>query len=287
MHAFLESEYAPLPPDKALFHVIPVPYEASVSYGSGTANGPDAILAASFQLEAFNGRNCPGEAGIFTAPPVDCGGPPESVLARISSAVSQTARASKIPVILGGEHTVTLGAVQAFIKHSMPFGVVQFDAHADLRQSYEDSPFSHACVMRRICERTIPIFQIGVRALSLPEHELRKSQHIPFLDARDIAVNSIPDIILPLDFPELIYISFDIDAFDPSLMPATGTPEPGGLLWHQALNLIENISTGKRIIGFDVVELAPIPQLHSCDYTAARLVYELMGFCLQSPHNCH
>ena len=277
MKNFIESEYQPALPEQAGYHVIPVPYEASVSYGAGTANGPEAILEASQQLEAFNGSSCPGEAGIYTSLPVNCEGTPQAVTERIKDTVAHALSHGAIPVILGGEHTVTLGAIEAMRQRYDSFGVVQFDAHADLRYTYEESQYSHACVMRRILERDIPIFQIGARALSLPEHELRELHHIPHLDARDIARNGIPTPLLPADFPEAIYITFDLDAFDSALMPATGTPEPGGLNWHQALDLLELSCEGRTIIGFDVVELAPIQVLYGCTYPAARLVYEIMA----------
>jgi len=277
MNNFLESEYLPAEPEQARFHIIPVPYEASVSYGTGTEHGPEAIIDASQQLEAFNGRSCPGEAGIFTAQPLNCDGSPQAVTTRITDAVALSLDHGAVPVILGGEHTVTLGAIEAIRQRYDSFGIVQFDAHADLRHSYEDSQYSHACVMRRVLERDIPVFQIGVRALSLPEHELRELHHIPHLDAREIARNGVTTPLLPDGFPKNIYITFDIDAFDSSLMPATGTPEPGGLFWYQALELLELSCMGRTIVGFDVVELAPIQFLHGCNYTAARLVYEIMA----------
>jgi agmatinase len=278
MRGFLESEYPPSQPETADFHVIPVPYEASVSYGTGTANGPEAILEASQQLEAFIGTSCPGDAGIYTTPPVNCDGTPQEVIERIRGTVQFSLENGSIPIVLGGEHTVTLGAIEAMHKYYDSFGVIQFDAHADLRYTYQDSQFSHACVMRRILERDIPVFQVGVRALSLPEHELRELNHIPHLDAREFTQTGIPGVLLPEDFPETLYITFDVDAFDPSIMPATGTPEPGGLHWYQALELLENVSKGKKIAGFDVVELSPVTGLHACDYTTAKLVYEMMAF---------
>ncbi|MCF7668844.1 MAG: agmatinase [Verrucomicrobia bacterium] len=276
---FLLTELKDLPANKCLFHVIPAPYEASVSYGQGTAHGPAAILHASQQLEMFNGKNEPHTAGIKTHPQIDCSGAPEIVLDRINHAVQKNLGGKKLPVLLGGEHTVTLGAIQALKAKSPDFGIVQFDAHADLRDSYEDSPYSHACVMKRILELHIPVCQIGVRALSSEDMETRKSNKDTIIhwDADHLARHGIPRQLLPSHFPENIYITFDIDALDPSIMPATGTPEPGGLSWWQAMELLETSTHGRKLLGFDVVELAPIPGIHAPDFTAARLVLNMMG----------
>ena len=272
------------PPEKALFHVIPVPFEISVSYGTGTAEGPRAILEASEQLELFTGRSVPAQQGIFTAAPVDCSGSCESTLNNIEEQVAATVALNKIPVVLGGEHTVTCGVIPALRKHYEDFGVIQFDAHADLRDSYEGSPYSHACVMRRIHELGIPIYQLGTRSYSIEEFDYRKEHSIPFRDAEDIWKNG-PELLLPHDFPEKVFITFDIDGLDSSVMPATGTPVPGGLNWYQAMWLIEAIMKSRVCIGFDVVELAPIPALHGPSFAAAQLTYAIMGYLTESSLN--
>ena len=275
---FHGQDVAPAAPQEALFHVIPAPMEQSVSYGTGAAQGPAAILAASAQLELFDshGGDIPAAAGIYTAPPVDCQGGSQQVLARIEEAVAKTLRLGKIPVLLGGEHTVTLGAIGALHQQGQRFGVIQFDAHADLRDSYEGSPYSHACVMRRIHELGIPIYQLGTRSYSLEEWQYRQQQRIAYRDAEDIWRQG-DDLHLPDDFPEQVYITFDIDGLDGAILPATGTPVPGGLTWYQALSLLEQIFTTRRCLGFDLVELAPIPGLHQADFAAAQLVYQMMG----------
>lgn len=276
---FLASEYPAVSAEDALFHVIPAPLEQTVSYGCGTAGGPQAILDASYQLEAFDGTSCPGEAGIFTLPPVDCAATVEQVLQRIEAVVASVLQQGKIPVLVGGEHSLTLAPVRAMKATGREFGVVQFDAHADLRDSYEGTAFSHACVMRRVAELDVQIFQIGVRNLCREEVGFRRKHGIPALDAIEIARHGVPSRLLPEDFPQDIYVTFDVDGLDASLMPATGTPEPGGLFWWQAIEIIERIhSEGRRIIGLDVVELAPIEGMHGPNYTAAKLTYALMGF---------
>ena len=277
--AFLASEYAPVAPHEAAFHIIPAPLEQSVSYGGGTARGPQAILEASQQLEAWDGHSAPGEAGLYTAPAIPCSGPVETVLERIEAAVREALACRACPVLLGGEHTVTLGALRALAATGEPFGIVQFDAHADLRPSYEGSIYSHACVMHRaVADLGLPLAQFAVRDMSREEVAVRQRYGVICHDAEALARQGLPDSPLPHDFPRRIYISFDVDGFDASLMPATGTPSPGGLFWHEALRILEACLRGRTVGGLDVVELAPIPGLHHADFTAAKLVHALMGF---------
>lgn len=279
--SFLELDISPAPYAEARIHVIPVEMEKSVSYGRGAAAGPRAILEASLQLEAFDGKTVPGRVGIFTHKPLACKAEKvEDDLAAIASEVGRVLDKNGLPAVLGGEHTVTLGALKAFAESGRKIGVIQFDAHADLRESYEDNLFSHACVMRRIHEMGIPFVQIGVRSLSEEEYLFRRAHKIRYLDAEDINVGNIPAEVLPWDFPEQIYISFDVDCFDASVMPATGTPEPGGLSWYQIIHLLRKVAVGRTICGFDVVELAPIANLHGPDFTAAKLAYTLMGLAV-------
>lgn len=279
---FIGLDRRPPRPEDALFHIIPVPCEKTVSYGAGAINGPKAILEASLQLELFDGVGIPADSGIYTHPPVDCSGPMHTVLQNISEAVANVVRLEKIPVLLGGEHSITPGAVQELKNRFDDFGVIQFDAHADLRDSYLDDPFSHACAMRRILDLDIPIYQIGNRSMSIPEHHLRQELQIGHLDASDIAQNGIPEKILPQDFPRNIFITFDVDAFDPSVIPSTGTPEPGGLLWYDVMKLLTIILQERTVVGMDFVELAPIPGLHAPDFTIARLIYNLFGMIARS-----
>jgi agmatinase len=275
---FLGGEAAAATAETAAFHIIPTPFEKSVSYGKGAAQGPRGILEASIHLETFDGVDVPIEAGIHTQGPVNCrAASATTVLERIASRVADVLAKGKTPVLLGGEHTVTVGAVRAVRALGLPFGVVQFDAHADLREIYQGSPLSHGCVMRRIFDLGIPFFQIGVRSLSKPEDEFRKARQIPHLDAEDLARGGLPTSLLPPDFPRDIYITFDVDALDPGVLPATGTPEPGGLSWYEALQLLEMAIAGRRVLGADVVELAPVPGLQASDFTAAKLTYSIIG----------
>ena len=280
--SFLASELGETNPSDALFHVIPVPYEKTVSYGKGTGSGPEAILKASQQLELYDGYGIPAERGIHTWPAVDCEGPPDAVLSQLGRLVGDLHGQGKIPVVLGGEHTVTAGAVCGFESLSGQMGVVQFDAHADLREKYEGTIHSHACAMRRVLDKGFSLFQIGVRSLSFDEEVFRRDLRIGRLDAVDIFRKGIPDPILPEDFPQKIYLTMDVDVFDPSLMPSTGTPEPGGLFWHQMMRILEQVIAHRNVVGFDVVELAPISGFHASDFTAARLIYNLMGLIVRN-----
>lgn len=338
--------------ENSLFHVIPAPMELSVSYGSGTAGGPQAIIEASDQLEVWDNFQASRDiesyleqydsvlrSGIYTAPPVDCKGEPETVLGRIeevvaralsfnqvaseNQAASENTALNAIPVLLGGEHTVTLGALRAFKKYFIksstnydskdsttnldsasyssnqssalgniraPFGIIQIDAHADLRDSYQGSGLSHACVMRRaVDDLNIPLFQIGVRAISYEEVVFRREKNIPFIDAKQIYLHGVKalcdsDKLLPVDFPKKIYITLDVDGLDPSVIRATGTPVPGGLGWYDTLTLLEKIISKRDVVGFDLVELAPVEGDHASDFAAAQLIYSVMGMVKKQWH---
>ena len=275
---FLDGEIADERPERAAVHVVPAPLECSVSYGGGAALGPAAIIEASEQLELWADGAVPAEGGIHTAEPVDCSGGVEACLDGIEAAVAHALDCGALPLVLGGEHTVTLGALRALKRVKGEFGVVQFDAHADLRDSYEGSRLSHACVMRRAMDDLgLPVFQIGVRALCAEEARFRDERGVGRLDARELYLRGIPDTLLPPDFPERVYVTFDVDGLDPSVIRATGTPVPGGVGWHDALTLLGKALAGRVLVGADVVELAPAPGDHASDFAAAQLVYLLMG----------
>jgi len=276
--AFLASEYTPTAPENALFHIIPAPLEHTVSYGTGAARGPAAILEASQQLEAWDGYSCPGALGIHTHPTVDCSGSVEAALQHIAQSTHEALAHNALPVLLGGEHSATLGALRALKEHYGHFGIVHIDAHADLRPHYQGSIYSHASVMRRaVADLGLRLAQFGVRDLCLEEVQARHEFNVYFLDAPALAHTGLPAALLPENFPEVIYISFDVDGLDPACIPATGTPVPGGLGWYDALEIVKRCVSNRQVIGFDVVELAPLPGLHAYDYAAARLVYHIMG----------
>lgn len=279
--------------NKALFHILPAPLEVSVSYGGGTSSGPAAILESSDQLEIWDGHSIPGDSGIYTHKPVEYDGDINDFLEKLETGIQSVLNKGKIPVILGGEHTVTVSALHALKKTGKDIGIIQFDAHADLRDSYENNRLSHACVLKRAYDLGFQIFQIGTRSLSPEEVKLREnSRRINYIDAEEAVKNNITEITLPENFPETVFITFDIDCLDPSIIPATGTPEPGGLLWYQAISIIESIAGQKEIIGFDLTELAPqhlknrenesVSISRESEFAAARLVYNIMGIIQRS-----
>jgi agmatinase len=276
---FLASEIEQCPLEQAAFAVLPVPYEKTVSYGSGTAKGPEAILAASEQLETWDGYSNPSSLGIHTCAAVDCSGKAEDVIEAIAKSAKQILDAGSMPVVLGGEHTVTYGVIKGYLDAGVEdFGVVQIDAHADLRDAYEDDPLSHASVMKRICDEGIPLYQLGIRAYCEEEKIIRENNpHIYYQDADELVPNAIQSIQLPSEFPEKVFFTVDIDGLDPSVFPSTGTPVPGGLGWYQTLNLFESVAQQRQIIGFDIMEFSPLQGFHAYDFAAALLSYKLMG----------
>jgi len=275
---FLESEIPALAPEAARFHVLPVPYEKTVSYGAGTAKGPAAIISASSQLERWDGASDPAAEGIYTWPAIDCSAPAPQVIEAIAGAVARILALGKMPVVLGGEHTVTGGVIRGYLDAgARDFGVVQIDAHADLRDAYEGDPLSHASVMRRVVEAGVPLVQLGNRAYCEEERDARARYKVHAIDADRLVPQGIRDITLPADFPPQVFFTLDVDGIDPSVLPATGTPVPGGLGWYQTLGLFESVARQRRIIGFDILEFAPIAGFHAYDFAAALLVYKLMG----------
>jgi len=280
MSIFLDSELtAEERTNNAKFRVIPVPLERTVSYGSGTKNGPSAIIEASNELERITVGKEPCAAGIFTEPAVDCTGELPEVMERIASRAQAAVEGDKIPVTLGGEHSLSYGAVMGVARAlNKPIGIVQIDAHADLRVAYQGNKHSHASVMHLLSQEGIRLAQFGVRALCQQEQDSRRTSNVFYKDAEELVVGNIHEIDLPDDFPEDIYVSFDVDGLDPSQMPATGTPVPGGLGYYQALRLVEHALKGRRCVGLDVVELAPDGNA-AWDFTAAQIVYRLMAAC--------
>ncbi|WP_444908546.1 agmatinase [Microbulbifer sp. TRSA005] len=275
---FLGSEIEQPKPEDAFFHIIPIPYEETVSYGGGTGKGPASILEASWQLETFDNFSSPCELGIYTRPPVEMGGAAEQVMDNIAAATKEVLALGKMPVGIGGEHSVTWGIIKGLLDAGeTDFGVVQIDAHADLRDRYEGHKHSHASVMRLVVEAGVPLFQLGIRAYCEEEMQARKDYNVGYLDAHQLVPNNVQEFQLPENFPKKVFFTLDVDGMDPSVFPSTGTPVPGGLGWYQTLNLFESVARQRKIIGFDVLEFAPIDGFHAYDFAAAQLMYKLMG----------
>jgi agmatinase len=284
--AFLDPDRADSAhPASAKAVVIPFGLEATVSYGSGTANGPAAILAASRQLELFDEelwRQPVDDYGIATLKPLAIASPVERALHQLSGCVEAVLEADRFPLVIGGEHSLTAGAINPFAASYRDLVVLQFDAHADLRDGYQGHRYSHAAAMRRVLDHEyVSLVSVGIRAISQPEADFidlnRKRVHIHW--GFEQACWDIERIVAPLK-GRPIYVSFDIDGLDGAQMPATGTPTPGGLSYLHALAILKRAAEVGKIVGADVVELAPIEGLHVFDYTAAHLCYKIMSYAL-------
>ncbi|MGC6472988.1 MAG: agmatinase family protein [Parvibaculales bacterium] len=268
-------------PDTARFQVIPCGLEKTVSYGTGTAQGPAAMIAASHQLERlFEGME-PASEGIYTHSPVDCSAPIEQVMKDLRRLTADIAARNQIPVTLGGEHSLSFGAVMGVVDAlQKPVGLVHVDAHADFRDAYQGHKHSHASVMNLLAKEGLPMASFGVRALSREEEDARRAHGVITHDAAALVRNNIACVELPADFPENVYVTFDLDGLDPSVLPATGTPVPGGLGYYQALDLVRTSLAGRHCVGIDVVELAPASGQTYSDFTAAQICYALMGYAV-------
>jgi agmatinase len=255
--------------------VLPVPYDATTDWRPGQRDGPAAIIEASQHLEYYDmelGREiC--QVGIHTLPPLEpLMGDPRAMVRRVARAVAPLARSGKLVALLGGEHTVTLGAVQACKARFPDLSVLYLDAHADLREEYLGTRYSHATVLRRVVE-VCPAVAVGVRSLSTEEAH--------FVDGGGAKVwydGSWDDAQVVADLSPRVYVTVDLDVLDPSIMAAVGTPEPGGLSWERTLGLLRAVARERQIVGFDVVELCPREGPGACSYLAAKLVYKLMGY---------
>lgn len=285
-----EEGFLGLPAEEAVDYatanavIIPFGLEGSVSYGGGTAMGPAAMIEASHQVELFDEdlwcepfRNF----GVVTMreQPVD-GSDIKKAVDDLAALTGNALSDGKFPLVFGGEHSITPGAIRPFLKKYDDLIILHFDAHADLRDGFEGEHYSHAAAIRRVLDHpTVPIVSIGIRNISAEE--------IPFLDANRHRITihwgkdrenwRVEDIVAPLkDRP--IYLTFDLDGFDGSLMPATGTPEPGGVFWNDAINIIKAASKTGKIVGADINELAPIEGFHAPNFLAAKLAYKILSF---------
>jgi len=271
---------------RALFVVVPFPIDLTTTYMSGTRNGPRALIEASGHMELFDEENKiePYRAGIFvsTEIPVLTTGP-LAMLKELEKRIKAVTRAGKFPVLVGGEHSGTCGAVSALKKKYGDLTVLQFDAHADLRDSYLGTPWNHACVGRRIVDSGAKLVQVGVRSISEEEDRfLRRAENVKTYYASEVR-ESLADVTRGVvsSLSGNVYISIDLDVFDPGIMPAVGTPEPGGLDWFEVIDILRDVMRADcNIVGIDIMELSPIPGIVAPDFLAAKLCYRLMGWIL-------
>ncbi|WP_119061664.1 agmatinase [Dichotomicrobium thermohalophilum] len=271
-------------PERAGAVIIPFGMEKTVSYGTGTARGAEAIIAASPELEFFDDELwCEPyrQFGIATLAPQSVAASAADALDQLAALTGAALDAGHFPLVLGGEHTLTAGAIRPFAARYPDLAVLHLDAHTDLRDSYEDNPLSHACAMRRVLDQGVEIVSAGIRAISAEEVPLLEAtpQRVRVFWGRERASWSLEEIVAPLRGRPL-YVSLDIDVLDAGIMPATGTPEPGGLSFDEVCAVLRAASGASRIVGADLVELAPIPGFHAYDFTAAKLAYKLLAYAL-------
>lgn len=279
----LDEEYTRF--ETARVVVVPVPFDATTCYRPGTREGPQAIIDASRNLELYDPelRRSPYTVGIHTLRGVEViMGNAERMAARVERVTTQLLDSGKFIVTLGGDHSISIGVIRAFAARYPGMSVLQIDAHTDLRDEYEGNSLSSATIMRRVLDVAPHTAQVGIRSISAEEMELVAERKLPLWLASDIAAQRfagtrdwITQVVESLS--DDVYITFDIDAFDPSLVPGTGTPEPGGLGWYEVMELLAAVTQRRRVIGFDVVELNPLVEGHVSPVVAAKTVYKLIG----------
>jgi len=260
--------------------VLPFPYEGGVSYGRGTANAPQAVLEASQQVEFYDVELDaePFRVGIATLASPSVPDDPGRMTDLLAQLTDDLLIRNKFPIVVGGDHSITSGCVRALSKHYPALGVIQLDAHADLRDSYDGSPLSHASVMARIREMTPHSLQLGIRSMDVEEAQRVKAEKLPFCTMRQWRRGQFDLQAALAALPEKVFITLDVDVFDWSVIAGTGTPEPGGLYWDEALELLETIFASKTVVGCDVVELACRPHDLNSPYAVAKLIYKMIGF---------
>lgn len=273
----LESKTSSLPLCK--FAVVPVPFEKTVCYGHGTAKGPAAVIEASTQIELWDEetKTETWELGINTQPAVNCKGSTNTVFKNIDKTVRNLMQYKAIPFYIGGEHTVTQALAQPYIEKYKNLSILHFDAHADLRPTFEGTPKSHACALYP-ASRQVKVVQVGIRSVASEEKQFCNAGNVTTYlmhEHRDIK-KLIPQVLKKLT--DTVYITIDVDGFDPSVIPATGTPQPGGFMWYEALDLFREVIKHKKIVAIDVVEACKRSADTITEFNVSKLIYRLMGY---------
>ena len=275
---FLQGEIPEVDYDRAKVVILPIPFEKTTSFGKGTARGPDAVLKVSPYLETYDEelKTEPFKAGIFTLPGLTFSGNREHDFDLITQKALKCIEDGKFVISIGGEHSISFPLFRAFQQKFSALSIIQFDAHADLRDQYQGTPFSHACVMRRIFALNQNIVQMGIRALSVEEAQLIENSSIKTVFAHQMYQRWPEDILTSLS--QNVYLTFDVDFFDPAVLPATGTPEPGGFFWPETMQFLKKLFKTKNVVGMDVVELSPIAETTHSEFTVARLIYKMIAY---------
>jgi agmatinase len=272
---YLPQEYSN--PDNAAIVIVPVPYDGTSTWIKGADKGPEAIIEASANMELYDIETDSEvyRKGIFTDNPLQGLSFPEDVVETLAERVTYHVEDGKFVVVIGGEHSISIGPVKAHAKNHNDLTVLQLDAHSDLRDEYNGSRYSHACVMARIAE-LCTFLQVGIRSMDASEKD-RMDKNRVFL-AKNIHTDKdwVEKVVSKLS--KTTYITIDLDVFDPSIMPSTGTPEPGGLFWYDVLSLLKAVSENSNIVGFDVVELCPDDRNKAPDFLTAKLIYKLLSY---------
>ena len=284
--------YLDLDPQYARFEtaaavILPVAYEGGISYGRGTAQAPAAVIEASAYLELYDEqlRQEPYRMGIFTAAPPALPQEPAAMQQAVYRLCRSLAQQNKFTVVLGGDHSITAASAQCLLEKYGKLSVLQLDAHCDLRDSYEGSPQSHACVMSRIREITEHTLQVGIRSMSVEEADRIEREKLPVCTMADYRSGRF-DVDAALSaLPDPVYLTFDTDVFDWSVVRSTGTPEPGGMSWDEAVDLLHKVFTCKDVVGLDVVELSADPHDRNSPFAVAKLIYKMLGFKLAAAVN--
>jgi agmatinase len=257
--------------------IIPVPYDRTSTWIKGADKGPAAIIEASANMELYDIETDSEvyRKGIFTDKPLVCEDPPEEMIDAVSAKVAHYIEKGKFTVVIGGEHSVSIGPITAHAEHYKELTALQLDAHADLRPEYNGSKYNHACVMARVKE-LVPIVQVAIRSMDSSEKEFTKSENVFF--AKDIHKDRQWFTKAISKLTRKVYITIDLDVLDPSIMPSTGTPEPGGLFWYDCLAFLKEVFDKKNVVGFDVVELCPNDVNKAPNFLAAKLIYKLLSY---------
>ncbi len=269
--------------------ILPVPFEATVTYAAGTAQGPAAIVAASAHVELYDrehDREPALDYGIHTLPAVQLSRDPATAVGEIADAVRDAASGGQLVVALGGEHTISAGVSRGLLDAlGGPLTVVQIDAHCDLRDEFDGTPFSHACVARRMLddERVEQVLQLGVRSVDADEVAFARAHpdRVRTWYAEAVHAGDWRAELTERCAGRRVHLTIDVDGLDPGVVPATGTPEPGGLSWEEALSIVRTVAGAATIVGVDCVELAPRAALHAADYAVAKLVYKTITYALE------
>ena len=271
----LPDEYSNLKDSSIV--IIPVSYDRTSTWLKGADKGPEAIIHASANLELYDIETDSEvyKQGIFTDKAIKQKTSPEGMIEAVRKKVQTYINKGKFTVVVGGEHSVSIGSVKACVENKTDVTVLQLDAHCDLRDEYNGSRYNHACVMARVMELA-PIVQVGIRSMDFSEKQFMNRNNIFF--AKDIYNNRdwISKVVAGLS--DEVYITIDLDVFDSSVMPSTGTPEPGGLLWYDVLALLKAVCNKRNVVGFDVVELCPNDKNKAPDFLAAKLIYKLLSY---------